>query len=104
MKEGKTVFSQWIDYVPDRDFRRCVARYGCDRHAKKLSCLNAVGCHTGSKSSNRVSAICFGAAKFSFCSPSNAWNFVVLDRAAQSRRQPGSGHRRAIPAGCIPEL
>jgi len=38
MNEGKTVFSQLIGYVPDRDFRRCVARYGGDRYAKKLSC------------------------------------------------------------------
>jgi hypothetical protein len=38
MNEGKTVFSQLIGYLPDRDFRRCVARYGGDRYAKKLSC------------------------------------------------------------------
>jgi hypothetical protein len=38
MNEGKTVFSQLIGYVPDRDFRRCVTRYGGDRYAKKLSC------------------------------------------------------------------
>src|SRR5271166_3158990 len=38
MNEGKTVFSQLIGYVPDRDFRRCVARYGGDRYLKKLSC------------------------------------------------------------------
>jgi len=38
MNEGKTVFSQLIGYLPDRDFRRFVALYGGDRYAKKLSC------------------------------------------------------------------
>src|SRR5664279_921331 len=38
MNEGKTVFSQLIGFLPDRDFRRCVARYSGDHYAKKLSC------------------------------------------------------------------
>jgi len=38
MNEGKTVFSQLISFLPDRDFRRCVARYGGDRYTKTLSC------------------------------------------------------------------
>jgi hypothetical protein len=38
MNEGNTVFSQLIGYLPDRDFRRCVAHYSGDRYAKKLSC------------------------------------------------------------------
>lgn len=38
MNEGKSIFSQLIDFLPDREFRRCVARYGGDRYVKKLSC------------------------------------------------------------------
>src|SRR5664280_1830824 len=38
MNEGKSIFSQLIDFLPDREFRRCVARYGGDRYTKKLSC------------------------------------------------------------------
>jgi hypothetical protein len=38
MNEGKSIFSQLIGFVPDRDFRRCVARYQGDRYIKKLSC------------------------------------------------------------------
>ena len=38
MNEGKSIFSQLIGFLPDRDFRRCVARYQGDRYAKKLSC------------------------------------------------------------------
>ena len=35
---GRLLFSQLIGFVPDRDFRRCVARYRGDRYGKKLSC------------------------------------------------------------------
>ena len=38
MNEGKTVFSQLIGFLPDREFRRCVARYDGDRYTKSLSC------------------------------------------------------------------
>lgn len=38
MNEGKSIFSQLIGFLPDRDFRRCVARYQGDHYAKKLSC------------------------------------------------------------------
>ena len=38
MNEGKSIFSQLIGFLPDRDFRRCVARYQGDRYIKKLSC------------------------------------------------------------------
>ncbi len=37
MNEGKSIFSQLIAFLPDRDFR-CVARYQGDRYIKKLSC------------------------------------------------------------------
>ncbi len=38
MNEGKSIFSQLIGFLPDRDFRRCIARYGGDRYTKTLSC------------------------------------------------------------------
>jgi hypothetical protein len=38
MNEGKSIFSQLIGFLPDREFRRCVARYGGDRYTRKLSC------------------------------------------------------------------
>jgi hypothetical protein len=38
MNEGKSIFSQLIGFLPDREFRRCVARYGGDRYTEKLSC------------------------------------------------------------------
>jgi hypothetical protein len=38
MNEGKSSFSQLIDLLPDREFRRCVVRYGGDRYTKTLFC------------------------------------------------------------------
>src|SRR5256885_8736927 len=38
MNSGRTVFSQLINFLPDREFRRCVARYGGDRRLREFSC------------------------------------------------------------------
>jgi hypothetical protein len=40
MHEGRTVFSQLISFLPDREFRRCVARYQGDRRLREFSCWN----------------------------------------------------------------
>ena len=40
MNQGRTVFSQLISFLPDREFRRCVARYQGDRRLRNLSCWN----------------------------------------------------------------
>ncbi len=38
MNSGRTVFSQLIGFLPDREFRRCVARYSGDRRLRDFSC------------------------------------------------------------------
>jgi len=38
MNLGRTVFSQLIGFLPDREFRRCAARYHGDRKVRRLSC------------------------------------------------------------------
>ena len=38
MNQGRTVFSQLIAFLPDRDFRRCVARYDGDAGLRDFSC------------------------------------------------------------------
>ena len=38
MNSGRTVFSQLISFLPDREFRRCVARYDGDRRLRDFSC------------------------------------------------------------------
>src|SRR5450830_474164 len=38
MNQGRTVFSQLIAFLPDREFRRCVARYEGDLRRRGFSC------------------------------------------------------------------
>jgi hypothetical protein len=38
MNQGRTVFSQSIAFLPDREFRRCVARYHGDARLHGFSC------------------------------------------------------------------
>jgi Domain of unknown function (DUF4372) len=38
MNEGRTIFSQLISFLPDREFRRCVERYRGDTRLRGLSC------------------------------------------------------------------
>jgi len=38
MNHGRTVFAQLIGFLPDRDFRRCVARYNGDSRLREFSC------------------------------------------------------------------
>jgi hypothetical protein len=41
MNEGKSIFSQLIKFLPDREFSRCVARYDGDQYTKKLYCFGS---------------------------------------------------------------
>ena len=38
MNQGRTVFSQLISFLPDREFRRCVERYPGDSRLRGFSC------------------------------------------------------------------
>jgi hypothetical protein len=38
MNQGHTIFQQLISFLPDREFRRCVARYQGNASTRKLSC------------------------------------------------------------------
>src|SRR5258708_34764575 len=40
MNQGRTVFSQLIAFLPDREFRRCVTRYEGDACLRGFSCWN----------------------------------------------------------------
>jgi hypothetical protein len=40
VNQGRTVFSQLLNFLPDREFRRCVARYGGDVRPRGFSCWN----------------------------------------------------------------
>jgi DDE family transposase/uncharacterized protein DUF4372 len=38
VNQGRTIFSQLLSFLPDREFRRCVARYGGDARRRGFSC------------------------------------------------------------------
>ncbi len=38
MNQGRTVFSQLLGFLPDREFRRCVTHYGGDTRLRGFSC------------------------------------------------------------------
>ena len=44
MNLGRTVFSQLISFLPDREFRRCVSRYDGDRGSRGFSCWDQFLC------------------------------------------------------------
>lgn len=44
MNLGRTVFSQLMAFLPDREFRRCVARYSGDKRLRGFSCWDQFLC------------------------------------------------------------
>jgi hypothetical protein len=44
MHEGKIVFAQLMDHLPQHRFRRCVERFGGDRAVKSFSCQDQFRC------------------------------------------------------------
>ena len=40
MHSGRTVFAQVMDFLPLRDFRTCVGRYGGQEQGESFSCLD----------------------------------------------------------------
>ena len=38
MQEGRSVFSQLMDFIPRYEFDKCVTRYDGDKHVRRLSC------------------------------------------------------------------
>ena len=44
MHSGRFVFSQLMEHLPSKVFRRCVRRYGGDRHVQSFTCLDQFLC------------------------------------------------------------
>src|SRR5215211_2650092 len=65
MNIGRTVFSQLIDQVPNKDFQKCVARYHGDQSARTFSCwdqfLSMVFAQLTYRESLRDIEACLGA-------------------------------------------
>ena len=44
MNQGRTIFSQLMEYLPHKEFARCVRRYGGERYVKRFSCMDQFLC------------------------------------------------------------
>ena len=44
MNQGRTIFSQLMEYLPYKEFSRCVRRYGGERYVKSFSCMDQFLC------------------------------------------------------------
>ena len=44
MNIGRTVFSQLIEHLPQKDFQKCVDRYDGNRYVKNFSCWEQFLC------------------------------------------------------------
>ena len=44
MNTGRTIFSQLIDHLPNKEFQKCVARYKGDQYVKSFSCWDQLLC------------------------------------------------------------
>ena len=55
MNLGRTVFSQLISFLPDREFRRCLSRYDGDRRWRGFSCWDQFLCMAFAQLSYRES-------------------------------------------------
>ena len=55
MHSGRFVFSQLMGHLPSKVFRRCVRRYGGDRHVQSFTCLDQFLCLAFAQSAHRES-------------------------------------------------
>ncbi len=55
MNQGKYVFTQLIEFLPNHDFDTCVARYNGNRYIKHFSCWNQLLCMMFGQLGNRES-------------------------------------------------
>jgi len=44
MNQGKTIFSQIMDYLPKHQFRQCVNRYGGNYRVRSFTCVDQIMC------------------------------------------------------------
>jgi len=44
MNQGRTIFSQLMEYLPHKEFSRCVDRYGGERYVNRFSCMDQFLC------------------------------------------------------------
>src|ERR1700687_4342865 len=82
MNLGRTVFSQLIAFLPDREFRRCVARYGGDRRLRSFSCWDQFLCMAFAQFTYRESLRDIEACLLS--SPDKLYHMGIRGRVSRS--------------------
>ncbi len=107
MNQGRTVFSQLMGFLPDREFRRCVERYRGDFRLRGFSCwdqyLAMAFAQLTYRESLRDIETCLGA----WYVPSAKCSFLCLTQYSfpyqwQLRSiLPVVGHRRCHPTGSL---
>ena len=55
MRSGRFVFSQIMEHLSSKAFRRCVRRYGGDRHIQSFTCLDQFLCLAFARLTHRES-------------------------------------------------
>lgn len=67
MHEGKIVFAQLMDHLPQHSFRRCIERFGGDRSVRSFSCQDQFRCMAFAqltyRDSLRDTVICLNAQR-----------------------------------------
>src|SRR5437667_4139676 len=102
MNQGRTVFSQLISFLPDREFRRCVERYQGDFRAARPHLLGTVLGHglcpvDLSRKSARHRSL-FGFVAGQAVSPGIPWRGGALDPGRCQRVAGLANLRRLRPA------
>src|SRR6202049_2519218 len=82
MNLGRTVFSQLIAFLPDREFRRCVARYSGDYRPRSFSCWDQFLCMAFAQFTYRESLRVIQAVLRS--SPDKLYHMGIRGRVSRS--------------------
>src|SRR5437870_12710441 len=77
MNLGRTVFSQLISHLPDREFRRCVERYRGDYRLRGFSCWDQFLCMAFAQFTYRESLRDIEACLRSSLTSFTTWAFGV---------------------------
>src|SRR5260370_40177141 len=96
MNLGCTVFSQLISFLPDREFRRCVARYDGDYRLRGFSCWDQFLCLAFAPFTYRESLRDIEACLRA--SPDKLYPMGIRDRVSRSTCEDATekNHRRIL--------
>lgn len=91
MNQGRTIFSQLMEYLPHKEFARCVQRYGGERYVKRFSCMDQFLCMAFAQLTYRESLRDISAAFVPIRSSSTTWAYG--GRVSRSTLAHANEHR-----------